>query len=108
MRTLIFSICSTALLALGACSTDENNVVSREDCQKVREHEADLRSAAITMNKDIPQERADRERAKHRKNLTRAGGSAYLDSCTADHSNDWVECSLNAPDVEKLNECSKL
>lgn len=86
-----------------ACAADGDGRATRADCQRVREHSADLRVAGITLHGDRTQ--VERERAKHKANFAEAGGEAYLESCVQQRTRKWIECSLSAKTLEKMSKC---
>ena len=89
----------TLLFVASACGDRGPKRPSRADCQKVREHVADLavQAAAGTAKPEVLE--------KHRKNLASVGGDKYLDDCTAKRTPAYVQCALAARSTAALRSC---
>ena len=94
------------LVLASSCSRAGPDTITRDDCQRVREHSADLRLEAMRVATRAPNEGTARELQKHRKNFSNAGGEAYLDKCVEERDLDWVECSLSAKTSKALQKCN--
>lgn len=93
----------TVVLAVGVvapgCGDSEPRRPSRADCQKVREHVAELaiQAAGESASPALLE--------KHRKNLASVGGERYLDDCVAKRRPAYVRCALAAHSTAELRRC---
>lgn len=90
-------------LVVGACGSTETKL-TQEDCQRVREHVAELRMANFNPA-GLSDAQAKAEKEKHLANFSGLGGSAAIESCLASKSLDWVECSLKATNLAEAGAC---
>lgn len=90
---------AAVLLSLAAC--DQRPAESkREQCQRAREHIAEL----YTSGGDGDERRA-REMAKHRRNLARVEGDDFLDRCERSMSASELSCLIASSSVAGLKDC---
>ena len=88
-------------IAIAACSGDGRDGVSREDCEKLREHAADLALAS-----SAPMLSAE-ERSRHRANLSASSGNESIEQCLRERSQEYLDCALSAGSVEALKRCDR-
>jgi len=96
----IRQVLSMILLSLAAACAAEPSGPTREDCQRLRDHVADL---ALAQAAGLSAE----ERESHRSNLAATGGDEYVATCTKERSEKYVECALAADTIEALARCNR-
>jgi hypothetical protein len=92
LSMIVLSLCA-------ACATEASGP-TREDCQRLRDHVADL---AVAQAAGLSAE----EREKQRANLAATGGDEYVATCMKERSEKYVECALAADTTEALGRCGR-
>ena len=88
------------VLWLGAACSSEKAGPTREDCERLRSHVADL---ALAQSAGLTPE----EQEKHRSNLAKTGGDDYVATCMKERSEKYVESALAADSTDKLAQCGQ-
>lgn len=104
-RTMRMSRLQLGLLLLAACKASSGGAITKEECQKVRTHSAELRLTGVNLNGSSPAEAAA-TKAAHIKNLASAGGEEYLEHCVATRDAHWLECALHAESLAEVERCN--
>jgi len=86
-------------LCIAACADNREDkqspVETREQaCTKLRDHLIDLRLAGF-----------DNDREQHRRALSEAMGSAFVESCKQSFGDDEVACAMQATDDDTARNC---
>ncbi len=89
------------VISLGAGCSTEKAGPTREDCQRLRAHVADLALAQAAAGLSAE------EREKHRSNLAMTGGDEYIAKCMSERSEKYVECAWAANTTEALGRCEQ-
>lgn len=90
-------------LALG-CDSSNVEAITREDCQRVRAHAAELRIDSVKFGDATPDQIAS-VKAAHKENFAHSGGENYLDSCVETRDRDWLDCALLAKTLSEIEAC---
>lgn len=94
-----------ALVLIVSCtSQEEDEVLTADDCQEVRQHKAELRMASFHPT-GLSEAQVTVERAKHLKNFAALGGQSALDECVETKSRAWVECSIASKSLADAAAC---
>ncbi len=97
-------LCALVSLVLG-CDSSSTDSITREECQRVRDHSAELRIKDVEFGDVTPEQEAS-ARAAHKKNFAKSGGNQYLDSCVETRDRDWLDCALRAKTLNDVEACS--
>lgn len=87
-------------MAVGCTTSEDTGPATRNQCQKVQEHSAELRLASVSKNSKLSED----DLAKHQANFSRVT-EASLDSCVETRDRAWANCMLNAESVSAAREC---
>lgn len=86
-----------ALVALlTACGAASNDPVSRQDCERLRDHVVELRMQSVTA-----------DRGQHRTALRATLDDTFISSCVESTTADHLKCVLAAKDSDSLVSCSE-
>ncbi len=85
------------VVALAACGhdIDDDEAVSEQACERLRDHVVDVRLANAT----------GVEREPHRRALRQALGKGFVSSCVGSLSDAQLQCALKAPDSAAIAAC---
>lgn len=84
------------VVALAACGRDtDDNAVSEQRCERLRDHVVDVRLASAT----------GVEREPHRRAMRQALGKDFVSSCVGSLTDAQVQCALKAPDSAAIAAC---
>ncbi len=102
----MFCLCLGLLLSFASCDEGSNasDSITADDCDRARQHAAELRVQGLTFGSASP-ESAAVMRESHRANLASAGGAAYLSQCQETRTLAWLECTLGATSIAELSRC---
>jgi hypothetical protein len=83
------------MIAIGACTSSNDDAVDQRRCTQLRDHLIDLRLKGLE----------DVDIASHRRALTQALGDEFVASCQQSIAWGELKCMLDAADQETAESC---
>jgi hypothetical protein len=95
VHLLVSLVASASLAVITACDSD-SDAVSRQDCERLRDHLIDVRMQSVTADQD-----------QHRIALRSALDDSFITSCVESTDRSYLHCALAATSSDALLACTE-